>query len=218
MRFLKFSKKKEPPPQPRTIKRLRPLPFNVDGCNLRYAYSMPLKPTSLGSIDAALGDEEKVVDVTSDGEVITLLHEGTPFATIEDAGKAEMVGDYLRRGDPVHAVLQADGVASLRFYRDMRKGSECNLQTVVTLTSCKSNSRQEALWSMREGQELGCFGSDEIFVCDYFNQGAAVIGKMPSKIVKMTEEHHIRALYLERILQDGEKFIPVVRIYWSEKA
>ena len=199
------------------ITPLRPFPFTVDGANLRYAYDMELVPVSNGSIKAALGKEEKIVAVSIDGNNIVLSHNDKAFATITDSKKADMVKDYLRRGDPVNAVLRADGTASLRFYRDMRKGAEGNRQTVTTLSDYKSKSRQEALYSMSVGQELGCFGSEDVYICDYFNQGSTVIGKLPSKIAKMTEDSTIRAVYLEELLEDNGKFVPSVRIYWSDK-
>ena len=219
MGILGLFKKKaqpEPPALPKEIRKLRPYPFTVDGANLRYAYDYEPSPASDGSIAATLGDAEKVVEVGVDGSTITLIYAGTVFATIDDEDRAKMVADYIGRGDPVNAVLRENGTVSLRFYRDMRKGAENNRQTVVTLTACKSQSCQDAIYGMNVGDELGCFGSDQIFVCDYFNQGAAVIGKMPAKIVKETETSKIRALYLEEIYQDGDKFIPVVRIYWSD--
>lgn len=212
-----FGKKKAPEP-PKEVKKLRPYPFTVDGANLRFAYDYTPTPAADGAIAAALGDAEKVVDVGMDGSTITLIHGGRVFATIEDEGRAKMVSDYLRRGDPVNAVLRENGTVSLRFYRDMRKGAEGNRQTVVELTACKAQKYQDAIYAMTVGQELGCFGSDQIYVCDYFNQGAAVIGKMPAKVVKETETSSIRALYLEELLEVGDKFVPVVRIYWSDKA
>lgn len=196
---------------------LRPFPFTVEGANLRYAYDMDLTPTSHGSIEAALGDAEKVVSVLSKDGAIVLSYNGIAFATVADPPKAKMVEDYLRRGDPVNAVLRANKKASVRFYRDMRKGAENNRQTVVTLSDCKSKSRQEVLYGMSVGQELGCFGNDQIYVCDYFGQGSAVIGKLPAKATKMAEESQIRAIYLEALDEDGDKYIPSVRIYWSDK-
>lgn len=212
-----FGKKKAPEP-PKEVKKLRPFPFTVDGANLRFAYDYTPTPAADGAIAAALGDAEKVVDVGMDGSTITLIHGGRVFATIEDESRAKMVSDYLRRGDPVNAVLRENGTVSLRFYRDMRKGAEGNRQTVVELTACKAQKYQDAIYGMAVGQELGCFGSDQIYVCDYFDQGAAVIGKMPAKVVKETETSSIRALYLEQLLEVGDKFVPVVRIYWSDKA
>ena len=199
------------------IKPLRPFPFTVDGANLRYAYDVELTPTKNGSIKSALAHEEKIVDVSLDGENIVFSTNGTAFASLNDSKKANMVKDYLRRGDPVNAVLRSDETASLRFYRDMRKGAEGNRQTVITLTDFKSKSRQEALCSMSAGQELGCFGNDQIYVCDYFGQSNAVIGKLPAKAAKMAVESQIRAIYLEAMYEDGDKYIPSVRIYWSDK-
>lgn len=200
-----------------TVTPLRPFPFTVEGANLRYAYDMEITPTSPRSVAAALGNEEKVVDVAVNNGVIELSHNGTVFGNIIDAAKCKMVSDYIKRGDPVNAILRADGTVNLRFYRDMRKGAENNRQTVVTLNDYKSKTRQEALYNMSAGQELGCFGTDQIFVCDYFAQGGMVIGKLPAKIVKMTEDSQIRAIYLESLYEDGDKCVPSVRIYWSDK-
>lgn len=209
--FDKFIKK------PIEIKRLRPFPFTVNGANLRYAYDMGITSSSPRSVAAALGSEEKVVDVSMSGGVIELSYNGTVFGTITDNTKCKMVGDFLKRGDPVNAILRENGTANLRFYRDMRIGAKES--ETVTLTGYNSRACQEVIESASAGDELGCFeDGDKIFVCEYFCQDN-VFGKLPSKIVKRAEDEDIRAIYLEEIKEETDdnyetKHIPIVRVYW----
>lgn len=200
-----------------TVTPLRPFPFTVEGANLRYAYDMDLTPTSHRSIEAALGHAEKVVNVNINDGKITLYHNGDAFATIDDDQKRKMVEDFLKRGDPVNAVLRESGKASLRFYRDMRIGAKSS--EVVTLTAFKSKARQEVIESASIGDELGCYEDEgSIFVCEYFCQDN-VLGKMPTKIVKKAGREIIRAIYVEEIPSECDDdynyiYTPIVRVYW----
>ena len=200
-----------------TIMPLRPFPFTINGANLRYAYDMEITPTGPRSVAAALGKEEKIVDVAMNNGMIELSHNGTVFGTITDNAKCKMVGDFLKRGDPVNAVLRENGTVNLRFYRDMRNGAKES--EVVTLTAYNSKVCQEVIESASVGDELGCYeDGNKIVVCEYFCQDNA-LGKLPSKIVKRAEDEDIRAIYLEEIQEEIDdnyetKYIPVVRVYW----
>lgn len=211
-----FQKEKESAPKVQEIKKLRPFPFTVDGANLRFAYDMDLAPTAPRSIETALGNMEKVVDVNIVNGKLALLCNGNAFAIISDDQKQRMVEDYLRRGDPVNAVLRENGKANLRFYRDMRKYSTESETT--ELMSYKSKSCQETIYPLASGEELGCYEENgKIVVCTFFGQEP--VGKMPAKIARRAEDNNIRAIYVEEIREEiddeGEiTYIPVVRVYW----
>ena len=200
-----------------TITPLRPFPFTVNGANLRYAYDMEITPVSSRSVVAALGKEEKIVDVSIENGIISLSHGGTQFATINAPDKCKMVSDYIKRGDPVNAVLRANGTVNLRFYRDMRIGAKSS--ELVTLTGYNTKACQDVIESASVGDELGCYeDGNKIVVCEYFCQDNS-LGKMPSKIVKRAEDEDIRAVYLEEVQKEIDddyetKYIPIVRIYW----
>ena len=221
-----FGKKQEAAPapisvpqKPKEIKKLRPFPFSVGEANLRYAYDKEAE--DMGTLDEVLGDAEKVVDVTTDGEYVVYTYEGQPFARTRDQRSATMVNDFFRRGDPVNAVLRQDKTISLRFYRDMRplaRESE-----VVQLTAFKSKACQERLECMDSGTELGFdLDSTEVYeFLDFFTKQQ--IGKLPAKIVKRADEDEIIALYLEEVKEEATEndeyedvvtYIPFVRVYW----
>lgn len=199
------------------VKKLRPFPFTVNGANLRYAYDMEITPASPRSVAAALGNEEKVVDVAVNNGKIELSHNGTVFGTISDATKCRMVSDFIKRGDPVNAILREDGTISLRFYRDMRNGAKES--EVVTLTAYKSKACQEVIEYISAGAELGCLeDGGKLLVCEYFTHDN-VLGKLPPKIAKRAEDEDIRAIYYEETQEEINDnyetvYIPVVRVYW----
>lgn len=226
MSLFDFFKKKGQQEEPKSenkqetsvVKKLRTYPFSVGTANLRYSYDLPITEATPGSINAVLGDCEKVVEVSVSNNKISLLYGGTPFAYIQDDTKLKMVEDYMRRGDPINAVLKADGShTNLRFYKDLKKYAGNREQEVLRLTAYKKRDYQDAIISLNEQEELSCFEDSGTVTVSSPRSGD--IGRLPQKAANRAMEENIYAIYFEKCEieenENGEEtYIPYVRIYW----
>lgn len=204
-----------------TIKKLYRYPSEVDGCALAYYYVFEFKPKDgVDVVKDVLGDSEKIVDVDVDGNLITLIHNGSVFGVIPDDNKAQMVSDFKKRGEPCNAILLADGKkVNLRFYKDKLKSLAKHENDVVKLRSFKGANKQEIIESLDADDELDFDEEDDKIIVEYIGDA---IGRLPSSIEKRVfeEDEEIAAIFVDHIEEsendDGDDvFIPYVKVFWE---
>lgn len=215
----------DPAPVEEKIKRLKIYQSKIGTHPLKYLYDRELIPADgVDIINDVLIDEEKIVDVKADGDRIALVYGGKTVGYVDDPSKAQMVSDFAEKGFPVQAVIRPSGKdVTLRFFKDGRVGQEWREQSVFKLTGYKSNSCQEAMEGMEDGDELEVEeetdddGENSKYIVK--NRLDEKIGKLPAAAEKKCEEKDPYGVWLEKIEEthtDGGDwvYVPYVRIYW----
>lgn len=196
-------------------------PSVVDGCTVAYYYLLEFEPKD--GVDIAkdiLGDSEKIVDVESNGAIVTLIYNGTVFGEISDTYKAQMVKDFKKRGEPCHAILLADGKkVNLRFYKDKLKTLAKHESDIVQLRNFKGKAKQEIIEDLEPDDELDFDEDDGKLIVDYAGDE---IGRLPSRIEKrvLEEDEEIIGVFVDHIEEsendDGDDvYIPFVKVFWE---
>lgn len=200
------------------VKKMGVYPEKVDGHPRRYFYVLPF--SAVDGVDVEkdiLAGAEKIVEVEAEGDEIQLIHSGEIFGTIQDSDKARMVQDYKKRGNPVHAILLADGErVNLRFYRNLAAEAQNREQTVVTLTSYRGKAKQEVLSCLEQGDELELEDAEN--GVEVYRKGE-LIGKLPGKEAKRHLDGGAYLVTVEEVAEEMNDngdyvYIPTVRIFW----
>lgn len=197
------------------------LPSRLEGQPLVYNYSMDIVPADgVDIVKDVLVDSEKACPVDVEGEHIAIFADGKKVAEIQNSNRARMVGDWLRQGRPVHAILLASGdKAQLRFYDDPRPRNAFREQTVVELIAYKSKAMQEVSAFLSEGDPLkieeGDSSPDKLYVW----ANGETIGRLPAKIEARALEAEPWGVFVEEVKEeetdDGDTiYHPIVRIFW----
>lgn len=204
-----------------SVKKIGVIPQHANGQPLLYSYDVEFVPSD--GVDVAgeiLAGEEKLVQVGYEDDDVILVYEGVTFGRIHDASRAKMVKDYLDRGNPVGAVLRANGVnVMLLFYRDQRIGNEWREQEVVTLQGYKGRAKQEQIEWAEPGDPLEIEEDDEHDGRLNVLHKGEDIGWLPAKVAKRCQDDGPAIVVMEKVeesFDDNEKrvYIPSVRLMW----
>lgn len=211
--------KPEPKPVPKPVKKMRGVPQRAGEAPLQYQYRLRLTPESgIDVASAILKGEERIVQVgyDEDDKAVLLAEDDKIFGRIRDEKKMEMVRDFMKRGDPVGAVLREDAATvDLLFFRDRRKGQEWREQTVVKLTGCKSKACQEWITLLTPGDEVEVEEDDEHEGRVNVSQCGNLIGRLPAAAAKRwLEEEGVLTVVESVDMDDNADYYPSIRIYW----
>lgn len=204
------------------VKKLEKYPAYADGAKIRYTYVLPLTAyEGINVTDEILCGEERIVSPMPSGDKIILKANGREFGYVGDAKKAEMLSDWKQNGDPVKAVLLADGDhINLLFYKDLRKHAGNREQTVTPLTDYNGSAKQRTIRRLSAGDELEL---EE----DYDHEGnvtvsymGSAIGALPAEHFKKYMEHGAYAAFVESLEDEHDDNCglickPAIRIYWN---
>lgn len=211
------------PPQPSTKAKSKPRKEWVDGAPLAYNYVLPFVPASLPNTNGV----EIEADVKSTEDTIEYWVAGVLAGHTQDRTKAEMVRDFISKGEPCIAYILPDRTnVNLRFFRDRRKGQEWRKQTVIVPVNYKGSNQQEIISCLREGEPL-LLDEDEK-PGTIFSHGDP-IGKLRAADIKRTDEIGIYGLFVEKIektkittdeysMESKTVYVPHIRIIWMDAA
>lgn len=208
------------PCAPVDIKPFGPCPEQKDGHPLQYSYNMAFTQTpGINVRTDVLVDCEREVDVQANGDLIELVFNDKVIGTISDSSKAQMVSDWKRKGFPCSAIVLRSCVeVILRFYRDKRIGNEWRQQDVFALTSYKSQSKQDMIFSLAPGDELDVDEDENYENSVVVSFSGEPIGKFPKKYALKCLNEGAYGVFFEKLeMTDGEYqdiARPIVRIYW----
>lgn len=193
------------------------IPERVGSCIKVYQYLRePFKPLP-GAEDMALemqasGDWR--LTPVEDSTGITLLYHDRPFGYLEQGKRAEMVRDWLRRGDPLIIYLSNYGesgcTAAMAFYRDEQASMAYRESSVVRLTRYTGQDAQLALATMESGERLDLDEEDEAVVA------VSDIGYLPKSAASRYSSEGAAGVFIDHVDYDDEqdRYIPYVKIYW----
>ena len=195
------------------------IPDRIGSC-LRVYYYPKLKISPAPSAE----DQAKNMQETGDWKLepveaesgVNLLYHGEVFALLLD--KVDMVKDWLKRGDPMIAILSNLGdsgnLAAIAFYRDEEKRLASRNFDIVKLTRYANEDAQFNLAGLQPGDKLEL---EE----DYEREDAvnvlygAEIGALPKKYAKKYIDEGCAGVFLDHIdTDDNYKDVPYVKIYW----
>lgn len=209
-----------PKPVPVKVKRYYGVPTRVGEAPLQYRYRLQFQAEpGVDVFRDILAGEEKIVQVGyNEDDNAVLFAEGEKiFGRIRDESRMNMVRDYMKRGDPVGAVLREDAkTVDLLFFRDRRPEESWRQQNVAKLTACKSADCQEWIELLRVGDQLDL---EE----DYEKPGRVLvswdnheIGRLPDSFANLWFDRDGAALtVVESVdLDTNGKSVPSVRLYW----
>lgn len=194
------------------------IPRRKDDATLAYHYSVHM---SESNIDVAWkAAEEKRWYLTAsvvDGDIHL-------FSGEDDIGilteRANMMKDWLRRGDPYLIVLEnvnreTGCTVILAFYRDKKKQYGYREQSVVALVSYKSEEKQDNQAGMNEGDEVDAEEDYEKDDCVVINSDFGPIGNLPKKYARRFLDEGAALVVFDHSEEDNDfKDKPFVRIYW----
>ena len=196
------------------------LPASIDGAPLQYKYVVSVNVTNEPALLSAAQSGNFELAAHSVGTEMHIFSEDNDIGVISD--RADMLSDWIRRDDPFRIVLnrfssEAGLTVLLAFYKDRRKGQERREQTVTPLVSYKGQSTQETIsLFLHNGDELEAEQDDERegIVNVYFD--GSFIGKLPAKLSKRFIDNEAYGVFVESadLDDDGEYYVPIVRIYW----
>lgn len=198
------------------------IPFKMDGAMMVHHYEIDMPDANLTvALDAAEGKRWYLTAADVDGSIHM-------FSGDADLGvlpeQEEMMKDWLRREDPYLGVLKhvnsETGCAiRLVFYRDVKKQYGYLEQSVVALTSYKSEEKQGIILNLIEDEEVGLEEDyeKEDRVAVYSVVGD--IGNLPKKFARRYIEEGAAYVAFDHYEEDSDyyNFKPFVRIYWQQR-
>lgn len=134
--------------------------------------------------------------------------------------RADMMQDWLRRGDPYLAILERINsetgcTVRLVFYRDKKQQYANREQSVVALVSYKSEEKQENIACLNEGDELDAEEDFEKDDCVVVSALLGSIGNLPQKHAKRFIDEGAALVVFDHSEEDDDfKDKLFVRIYW----
>ena len=150
------------------------------------------------------------------GEKFLLKNRGSVLGELVE--RADMLRDWIQRSDPYMIVFEkADEALNctvvLAFYKDKRKYWSYREQSVVSLTRYTGEAAQAAILLCENGDELE-LEEDENGKIHVYSYGEE-IGCLPEKYVQRYLEEDASGVFFEAAeLNDSDKYVPSVRIYW----
>lgn len=161
--------------------------------------------------DFSVSAEEK------DGKILLYYHQNQ-YALINDIKTEEMIKDWMKNAEPFLIYANSPNTVYVALYRDKRLKLANHEHDVIKLTAFSSNSKQETISFLEEGEELDLEedydnnGNDIVMV---FGQGEE-IGRLPKKHAAKVITEGAAGCFLHHIETDVEKdkYIPFVEIYW----
>lgn len=161
--------------------------------------------------DFSVSAEEK------DGKILLYYHQNQ-YALINDIKAEEMIKDWMKNAEPFLIYANSPNTVYVALYRDKRLKLANHEHSVIKLTAFSSNSKQETISFLEEGEELDLEedydnnGNDIVMV---FGQGEE-IGRLPKKHAAKVIIEGAAGCFLHHIETDVEKdkYIPFVEIYW----
>ncbi len=134
--------------------------------------------------------------------------------------KQDMLRDWIQRGDPYLIVIKGltgENTCSilLVFYRDKEKMYAYREQTVVALTACWSEDKQDSISCIGKGEELEFEENWDkpgvvslLYCCN-------PIGNLPKKEAeRYSERGAVLAVFDHTEEQDDSRLKPFIKIYW----
>ena len=149
------------------------------------------------------------------------------FSGDDDIGilneRANMMKDWLRRGDPYLIILEnvnseTGCTVRLVFYRDQKKQYANCEQSVVALVSYKSEAKQDNQAGMMDGEEVEARRNYKKDNCVVISAAFGPIGNLPKMYAKRYIEEGAALVVLDHCeVDDDYKDKPFVRIYWKPR-
>lgn len=197
------------------------IPSKKDGAPMAYKYSVSFLLTNEDALVMSMANKEYFLTAKEIDGSFHLFSGDTDIGVLLQ--REEMMRDWIKRDDPyLICVEKISGdsdmcTAFLAFYKDKRKGNDWREQSVVALTSYKSEEKQENIMFLEEGEELSLEDDLDDHVVVY--SGGLEIGKLPAKYARRFLEDGAYAVFFERTEEtDDWKEKPYVRIYWYDRA
>lgn len=185
-----------------------------------YAYDLTLAD-GIDVYELLDGKERDVTCAVAEGKII-FEYNGSYIGYVENSSAADMLADWVRRGDPYMPVLREPKEGrprvSITFYKDRRKGAEGRDQEVFVLASCKSAAKQERIDYVSLAEELKICEADDGKSYEVLFDGEP-IGKLPGKIAKRYDTEGCYGIFVEDLQEEYKDngdivTIPILRIYW----
>ena len=200
------------------------IPERIGDCLRLYTYTnLRVEPTAeaIQIAEKMQSDTTWTFSVANKSGKIELSYKDELFGVLCD--KADMVADWLKRGDPLIIGLKTisndDNLscqAFAAFYRDEQKRLAYRENEVVKLVKYASSDVQDNIGYMHEGEKVDLEeyydGDDSVVV----SSCGLEIGQLPKKQVRKFIEEGCAGAFVEEIEYDYEKdrYIPHIRIYW----
>ena len=181
-----------PKPKPEDIFHI---PYKKDGAPLAYKYNVSFSLSDVGISDI-FKNQPQLIAKQIDQDIHLFSGDIDLGVLIE---RADMVSDWLRRGDPylavVNQVINESCHITLAFYRDKQKQYEGREQTVTALTGYKAEQKQDTITCLTAGD---------------------VIGSLPKKYAVRFIKEGAALIIFDHYDEDEDTFIakPFVKIYW----
>lgn len=185
-----------------------------------YAYDLTLAD-GIDVYEILGGQERDVACTVAEGKII-FEYNGSYIGYVENSSAADMLADWVRRGDPYMPVLREPKEGrprvSITFYKDRRKGAEDRDQEVFVLASCKSAAKQERISYVSLAEELKICEADDGKSYEVLFDGEP-IGKLPGKIAKRYDAEGCYGIFVEDLQEEykdnGDMVtIPILRIIY----
>lgn len=194
------------------------IPSKKDGATLAYQYSVLMLESNIDAALKAAQDKQWYLTASIvDGNIHLFSGDDDLGALIQ---RADMMKDWLRRGDPYLAILEnvnseTGCTVRLVFYRDKKQQYANREQSVVALVSYKSEEKQDNLAGLEEGDEVDAEEDYEKEDCIIVSSTFGPIGNLPKKYAKRFIEDGADLVVFDHSEEEDDfKEKPFVRIYW----
>lgn len=203
-------------PKAQPPKRDMTIPRKFGGAPRAYLYHVKINLLDNSVLDKMANDRSWELVPEISGEKILLKNRGSVLGELVE--RTDMLRDWIQRGDPYMIIFEkADETSNctvvLAFYKDKRKYWSYREQSVVSLARYAGEDAQTAILLCENGDELEIEEDEngKICVCNY----GETIGCLPEKYAQRYLEEDASGVFFEAAeLNDSDKYIPSVRIYW----
>lgn len=200
------------------------IPSNIDNAKLFYHYEAEkTKNVDYDTVMKMASEKDWELEAQLVDGAVWLTAKGTPVMQLESDFRANMLSDWMKRGDPYKIYIKNINTDTrevqvfIAFYRSIESMMKGRESQTVKLTSYSSEEKQEAIAFLNENDELDIevdYTDDGDEVYNVVSMGEP-IGELPKKIVRRLEEEDFSKCFVDHIdFDENDRYVPYIKIYW----
>lgn len=202
------------------------IPSNIDNAKLFYHYEAEkTKNVDYDAVMKMASEKDWELEAHLVDGAVWLTAKGTPVMQLESDFRANMLSDWMKRGDPYKIYIKnintdtREVLVYLAFYRTIEAQMQGRESQVVKLTGISGEERQETIYLLNKDDELDIDSEytddgDVRYIVTTLSGDS--VGRLPKSVQARLANENYEACYVDHVAhdEDRDRYIPYIRIYW----
>ena len=202
------------------------IPSNIDNAKLFYHYDAEkAKNVDYDAVMKMVSKKDWELEARLVDGVVWLTAKGAPVMQLESDFRANMLSDWIKRGDPYKIYIKnvntetKEVLVYLAFYRTVESQMQGRESQVVKLTGTSGEERQGTIYLLNKDDELDIdseYTNDGDVRYIVTTLGGDPVGRLPKSVQARLADETYEACYVDHVAydEDRDRYIPYIRIYW----